>query len=333
MSAFIESIRVVIRTKQYSLKTEKSYLYWCRYFIRFHKLKHPNSMGNKEIELFLNHLAGERGVSAATQNQALCALVFMYKHVLGTELVDLKYGYAKAPKNLPTVLAAGEVQKILAELKGKYWLVTAILYGCGLRINEALRLRIKDFDFDDKSVFVFRGKGGKDRYTLLPETLIMPIKQQIQCSLSRHNRDLKEGQGMASLPPSLIRKYGTAAKQAGWQFLFQSSVRCVHPIDGYTCRHHVHETAYAKALRKAVRSTDILKRVTAHTFRHSFATRLLQAGNDIRTVQELLGHSDLRTTEIYTHVIGNRRAGTISPIDLPEQNLVREPKAEYLTAA
>ncbi|MGS2719435.1 integron integrase [Paraglaciecola aestuariivivens] len=319
MSAFIESIREVIRTKQYSLKTEKSYLYWVRYFIRFHHLRHPRDMGNKEVEAFLSHLAVVRGVSAATQNQALCAIVFMYKHVLDTELKDLKFGYAKKPRNLPTVLNALEVQKILACLSGKYWLITGILYGCGLRVHEALRLRIKDIDFVNKSIFIFRGKGGKDRYTLLPNCLVKPLQQQIVVAKKCHARDVREGFGLASLPSSLIRKYGNAAKQASWQFLFPSSVRCPHPFDGYICRHHIHETAYAKSLRQAVAQSGVLKRVTAHTFRHSFATRLLQAGADIRTVQELLGHADLRTTEIYTHVVGSRRAGTISPIDLPEQ--------------
>ena len=322
MSPFIESIRVVIRTRQYSLKTEKSYLYWARYFIRFHQLKHPNEMGSKEVETFLSHLAAVRGVSAATQNQALCAIVFMYKHVLDKELKNMKFGYAKKPRNLPTVLNAQEVQKILKCMSGKYWLITGILYGCGLRVHEALRLRVKDIDFINKSIYIFRGKGGKDRYTLLPQSLVEPIKSQISMAKKCHDKDICEGFGTASLPSSLIRKYGNTAKQVSWQFLFPSSVRCTHPIDGYVCRHHIHETAYAKSLRQAVTQSGVIKRVTAHTFRHSFATRLLQSGADIRTVQELLGHADLRTTEIYTHVVGSRRAGTISPIDLPEQCLI-----------
>jgi integron integrase len=275
MSPFIESIRAVIRTKQYSLKTEKSYLYWVKYFIRFHHLRHPSEMGNTEVEAFLSHLAVVRGVSAATQNQALCAIVFMYKQILDTELKNLKFGYAKKPRNLPTVLNALEVQKILTCMKGKYWLVTGILYGSGLRVHEALRLRIKDIDFVNKSIFIFRGKGGKDRYTLLPQSLVDLIKCQISTAKKCHDKDVCEGYGTASLPPSLIRKYGNAAKQASWQFLFPSSVRCAHPIDGYICRHHIHETAYAKSLRRAVVESGVLKRVTAHTFRHSFATRLL----------------------------------------------------------
>lgn len=329
MSAFIEKIRVEIRTKQYSLKTEKSYLYWVKYFIRFNNMQHPETMGNSEIERFLNHLAANRGVSAATQNQALCALIFMYKHVIKKEIVNLKYGYSKAPKNLPTVLNSQEVKAVLSHLTGRYWLITAILYGCGLRIHEALRLRVKDIDFMNRSIFVFRGKGQKDRYTLLPASLAEPIQRQITFSLRVHQQDVDEGFGLASLPPSLIRKYGNAAKQSSWQYLFPSSNRCIHPVDGYISRHHLHETAFSKALRAAVKKSGVLKRVTSHTFRHSFATRLLQAGNDIRTLQELLGHADLRTTEIYTHVVGNRRAGTISPIDLPEQHLVKEVNSTY----
>ena len=233
----------------------------------------------------------------------------------------MKFGYAKKPRNLPTVLNAQEVQKILNCMSGKYWLITGILYGSGLRVHEVLRLRVKDIDFVNQSIYVFRGKGGKDRYTLLPLSLAEPIKSQISMAKKCHNKDICEGFSTASLPPSLIRKYGNAAKQVSWQFLFPSSVRCAHPIDGYVCRHHIHETAYAKSLRQAVTQSGVIKRVTAHTFRHSFATRLLQSGADIRTVQELLGHADLRTTEIYTHVVGSRRAGTISPIDLPEQCL------------
>ncbi|MEP0354516.1 phage integrase N-terminal SAM-like domain-containing protein [Paraglaciecola sp.] len=177
MSAFIEAIRTEIRTKQYSLKTEKSYLYWARYFIRFNSMRHPETLNNPEIEHFLNYLATNRGVSAATQNQALCALIFMYKHVIKKDIINLKYGYAKAPKNLPTVLNSEEVKAVLQQLSGKHWLITAILYGCGLRVHEALRLRVKDIDFINRSIFIFRGKGKKDRYTLLPDSLTDPIKK------------------------------------------------------------------------------------------------------------------------------------------------------------
>ena len=328
MSNFIESIRTVLRSKQYSLKTEKAYLYWCRLFIRYNHYKHPKEATNQEIEAFLSFLAVQRGVSASTQNMALCALMFMYKYVLEQEIVGLRFDFARRPRNLPTVLSAPEVKAVLDHLKGKYWLITTLLYGAGLRVSEALKLRVKDVCFDNKSLFVFRGKGKKDRYTLLPDMLVEPLKKQIGFALSVHQKDIDQGYGFSSVPASLFRKYKAALKAPGWQYLFPSSVRCEHPVDGYTCRHHLHETAYAKALRKAVRESNITKRVTAHTFRHSFATRLLQSGTDIRTVQELLGHSDLRTTEIYTHVVGNRRAGTTSPMDLPEQ-VVQEAMVQY----
>ncbi|WNO07833.1 integron integrase [Teredinibacter sp. KSP-S5-2] len=307
-SPFLERIRTELRTRHYSLKTEKTYLYWVRFFIHFHNKKHPKDMGNSEIERFLNYLA-------ATQNQALCALVFMYRHVINQEIEGLNYEYAKPPRNLPTVLSHSEVNGVLSCLSGKYWLITAILYVCGLRVNEALRLRIKDIDFDNKSLFVFRGKGQKDRYTLLPTSLINPIQKQIEKVKSIHAIDLSEGFGLSSVPSALFRKYQHSLSQFSWQYLFPSTTRCVHPYDGYECRHHIHDTAYSKQLRLAVRKSGIHKRVTAHTFRHSFATNLLLSGTDIRTVQDLLGHSDLRTTEIYTHVIGSRRAGTVSPMD------------------
>ena len=315
MSPFIESVRTELRTKRYSLQTEKSYLTWIRSFIRFHDKRHPKDLANCEIEQYLNHLAVNRQVSAATQNQALCALIFMYKYVIRREIVGLNYSLTKKPKRMPTVLDEQEVAIIMGLLRGKYKLITALLYGAGLRIHEALRLRVKDIDFTNKTVFVFRGKGGKDRYTLLPHSLVEPIKQQIEKSKQIHKRDLQDGFGLTSLPPSLIRKYGNAAKDKAWQYLFTSSTRCEHPYDGYVCRHHIHQTSYRKSLRTAVLASGISKRVTAHTFRHSFATQLLLGGADIRTVQDLLGHSDVRTTEIYTHVIGTRFNGTASPLD------------------
>ncbi|OLQ81715.1 integrase [Photobacterium proteolyticum] len=314
-SPFMHQVRTELRTRQYSIRTEKSYMYWIRWFIRFNDLRHPADMGNSEIERFLNHLAINREVSAATQNQALCAIIFLYRYVIGREISELRYQSTRTPKRMPTVLCEHEVKVILSHLSGKYWLIAAILYGCGLRIQEALSLRIKDIDFDSKSIFVFNGKGGKDRYTLLPESLIIPLADQIKTVRQVHRKDLDEGAGMASVPPALLRKYKGALKLYGWQFLFPSSHRCIHPYDGYVCRHHLHATAFSRKLREAVRASDIAKRVTAHTFRHSFATRLLENGTDIRTVQELLGHTDLRTTEIYTHVIGDRRAGTKSPVD------------------
>ncbi|WP_162064259.1 integron integrase [Vibrio taketomensis] len=314
-SAFMEQVRTEIRTRQYSMRTEKTYMYWIRYFIRFNDLKHPEVMGNREIERFLNHLAVNCHVSAATQNLALCAIIFMYRHIIKRDIQDLQYKNTNTPKRIPTVLSDQEIKLVLKQMEGKYWLIATILYGCGLRIQEALSLRIKDIDFESRSILVFKGKGNKDRYTLLPTTLIEPINKQIETVRRVHSQDLSDGGGMTSVPPALYKKYRTALKHYGWQYLFPSNVRSVNPYDGYVCRHHLHASAFAKQLRKAVHASGIAKRVTAHTFRHSFATRLLENGTDIRTVQELLGHSDLKTTQIYTHVVGQRRAGTRSPLD------------------
>lgn len=314
-SPFLETIRSELRTRRYSIKTEKSYLYWIKAFILFNDKKHPTEMGNHEIERFLNHLAINRQVSAATQNLALCALVFMYRYVIKREIVGLNYSFTKRDTVMPTVLSAQECKTIIDQLPGVHKLIASILYGCGLRINEALQLRIKDIDFYNKTIFIFRGKGRKDRYTLLPNTIIEALQAQILEVKSLHQKDLDEGFGLTSLPPALMRKYGNAIKDFSWQYVFPSTTRCIHPHDGYVCRHHLHETAFRKQLRVAVLSAQINKRVKAHTFRHSFATELLKSGVDIRTVQELLGHTDLKTTEIYTHVVGSRFSHTVSPVD------------------
>ena len=319
-SPFIESIRTELRTRHCSYRTEKTYLYWIRLFIRFSELRHPKDMGNIEIEHFLNYLAMHRHVSASTQNLALCAIIFMYRHVIGQDIIGLAYSHSRVPKNLPTVLCENEVAQVLRYMRGEYWLINAILYGCGLRIQEAISLRIKDIDFSLNSILIFRGKGQKDRYTLLAKSLQDPIMQQIEKVRIIHQIDLNDGEGKTSDPPALHRKYKGALKDFSWQYLFPSHNRCIHPYDGYICRHHLHASTFSRHLRQAVQRSGVNKRITAHTFRHSFATRLLQSGTDIRTVQELLGHSDLRTTEIYTHVLGDRRAGTTSPLDFLTAN-------------
>ncbi len=339
-SPFMQSVREALRVRHYSLRTEKSYLYWLRSFILFNDKRHPQDMGAVEIERFLTYLANRRLVSAATQNQALCAIIFTYRHVLGREITGLEFSLAKRPRNLPTVLSHDEVAAILSQLSGVHKLLVALLYGSGLRINEALRLRVKDIDFSARAIFVFRGKGQKDRYTLLPQRLESPLRQQIGRTLALHQQDLREGYGLSSVPPALLRKYRNVLKDEAWQYVFISQSRCEHPVDGYVCRHHLHRSGFSKALRRALIQSGIKKRVTLHTFRHSLmtgvqpfhpsgrlarrsnrrsrpvcATKLLEQGTDIRTVQELLGHGDIRTTEIYTHVLGNRRAGTQSPVD------------------
>lgn len=229
-SPFIEAIRTEIRTRHYSLRTEKTYLYWVRQFIHFHNKRHPKELKNLEIEHFLNHLATSRKVSAATQNQALCALIFMYRFVIKRDIEGLSYGFAKRPRSLPMVLSPEEVRDILKHMHGKYWLITALLYGCGFRISELLSLRIKDIDLASLSILIFRGKGKKDRYTLLPQSLLDPIKKQIQVSKYIHKKDLDEGFGLTSIAPSLKRKYENALKDFSWQYLFPSSTRCAHTV-------------------------------------------------------------------------------------------------------
>ena len=315
-SPFLESIRHVLRTKHYSIRTEKAYLTWIKRFILYHNKRHPEDMGEQEISQFLSYLAVQRRVTSSTQNLALCSLVFMYKHIFTRELTLLDDTVrAKAPKRVPVVLSNDEAMTIIHLLKKPYQLMFSILYGCGLRKNELLRLRIKDIDFESNSIFIFRGKGGKDRVTMLPLSLIPALKAQVESAVKIHEKDLAEGEGKTSLPSGLARKYPYAITELKWQYVFPSRNRCQHPVDGYFCRHHLHWSALTKVLREAVRASKVNKHVTAHTFRHSFATQLLLNGSDIRTVQELLGHNDLRTTQIYTHVIGQHSSGTMSPID------------------
>ena len=316
-SPFLESIRHVMRTKHYSIQTEKAYLSWIKRFIWFNQKRHPQDLGEKEVTQFLAHLAVNRKVTSSTQNLALCSIVFMYKHIFERELTLLPDAVrARAPTRVPAVLSHKEALCIIGLMPPKYSLMFSLLYGSGLRKAELLKLRVKDIDFEAKTVFVFRGKGGKDRTTMLPKKLIEPLTAQVENVRSIHLKDIAEGRGMTSLPPSIARKYPSAVKQFKWQYLFPSTVRCPHPYDGYYCRHHLHSSALARVLKQALNISGVPKHVTAHTFRHSFATQLLISGADIRTVQELLGHNDLRTTQIYTHVIGLHSSGAISPFDI-----------------
>ena len=290
-------------------------------FILFNQKRHPAEMGEEEVSNFLSYLAVDRRVTSATQNLALCVIVFMYKHIFERELTLLDDTVrARAPKRVPVVLSNDEAVKLINLMPETYQLMFSILYGSGLRKAELLRLRIKDIDFDNQSIFVFRGKGKKDRVTMLPQTLVSLIREQISKVAEIHKKDIAEGEGKTSLPSGLARKYPYAITDIKWQYLFPSRNRCQHPTDGYYCRHHLHWTALTKLLRKAVIKSGITKHVTAHTFRHSFATQLLLNGADIRTVQELLGHNDLKTTQIYTHVIGQHSSGTLSPIDRNQMN-------------
>jgi len=322
-SPFIESVRRTMRTRGYALKTEKSYLHWIRFYIRFHKMKHPQEMGRTEVIEFLNYLSTDRNVAIGTQRIALNAIAFLYNKFLDQPLQNMNFKLAKRTRYLPTVLSAKEVMLIINNLEGIHQLVVRVMYGSGLRVSETLGLRVQDIDFVNNSLTVRNGKGGKDRVTLLGESVVGNLKIQISKALQQQKLDNTDNIG-PSIPDSLGRKYPTAYTQPGWMFIFPSKSICTHPINSKLCRHHLHHTVIRKALKRAKEAAKIHKRVTCHTFRHSFATHLLEAGTDIRTVQELLGHTDVKTTQIYTHIIGKHYAGTSSPLDR-----ISEDRANY----
>ncbi len=312
----LDRLRDAIRRRHYSRRTEEAYIHWTKRFIFFHGKRHPSELGEVAVTAFLNHLATDRKVAASTQNQALSALLFLYKEALGTEL-DWLDGLvrAKRPQRMPVVLTREEVEKILCTLEGTKWLMASILYGTGMRLMECLRLRVKDVDFGYSQILIRDGKGEKDRITMLPRRLIDPLQRQLQKVRQFHDRDLREGFGEIHLPYALACKYPRAGFEWGWQYVFPSKNRSTDPEDGVVRRHHVDETVLQRAVKSAVRASGISKPVHCHTFRHSFATHLLQSGYDIRTVQELLGHSDVSTTMIYTHVLNRGGRGVLSPLD------------------
>ena len=287
-------------------------------------MKHPQEMGNSEVIEFLDHLASDRNCRAGTQRVALNALVFLYSKILDRPLGNMGFKLARRPRHLPTVLTVAEVAAILEQLQGIHRLIVEVIYGSGLRVSEALGLRVQDFDFEKNAVTVRGGKGNKDRVTLLSEVLKPRLEEQIQTALALQEQDNSNGVG-PSMPDALGRKYPNAFRSPSWMFVFPSTMLCQHPVNNKTCRHHLHHTAIRKALKKATTAAHTRKRVTCHTFRHSFATHLLQGGTDIRTVQELLGHTDVKTTQIYTHIIGQHYAGTASPLDR-----IKESRAAYV---
>jgi len=312
----LDQVRAVIRTKHYSRRTEEAYIYWIKKYIFFHKKRHPNEMGEKEINEFLTHLAVKENVSASTQNQALNAIVFLYKQILKIKIDDIgEVVRAKKPKKEPVVFTQSEAEKILANLHGKYWLMAMLLYGSGLRLLECLRLRIKDIDFEYESVTVREGKGQKDRTTILSKKMIVPLKKHIESIKKLHEQDLANGYGSVFIPYALERKYPNIGKEFGWQYLFPASKISVDPKSGIKRRHHLDESVLQKAVKQAIRKVGITKHASCHTFRHSFATHLLLRGQDIRTVQELLGHSSVETTQIYTHILKRSGLGVKSPAD------------------
>ncbi len=312
----LDRVRDKIRLKHYSIRTEQSYVQWIRRYILHHDKRHPAEMGAVEVEAFLTHLAVEGNVAASTQNQARSAILFLYKEVLGTALPWLdNVEQAKKPKRLPVVLTPDEVRTLLAQLSGMHWLVAVLLYGAGLRLMEALRLRVQDVDFKRREILVREGKGFKDRVTMLPELVAKPLQLHLVAVKTLQQKDLAEGYGEVFLPYALERKYPSAGKSWGWQYVFPAGNRSVDPRSGQTRRHHVDEQTIQRAVKQAVRNAGIVRPATPHTLRHSFATHLLQNGQDIRTVQELLGHEDVQTTMIYTHVLNKGGRGVVSPLD------------------
>jgi integron integrase len=312
----MDEMREAMRSRHYSKRTEQAYCLWVKRYIRFHKLRHPAEMTEPEINAFLTHLAVEEKVSASTQTQALCAILFLYRHVLFYELGDLgDIIRARKPKHLPIVLTREEVRAVLGQMEGETWLMASLLYGAGLRLMECLQLRVLDIDFEMNEITVRDGKGGKDRVTMLPEQLKPSLRDQLRRARAIHERDLAEGWGSVMLPDALDRKYPNAPREWRWQWVFPQATRWKDTSTSQQGRHHVHETVLQRAVKDAARRSDMTKRVSCHTLRHSFATHLLESGYDIRTIQELLGHRSVSTTMIYTHVLNKGGRGVRSPFD------------------
>lgn len=312
----LDQVRDIIRLKHYSIRTERAYIDWIKRFILFHHKRHPNEMGAPEVQAFLTHLAVVKNVAASTQQQALSALLFLYREVLRQELPWMDdITRAKKPKRLPVVLTQEEVRSMLAHLQGDAWLMASLLYGAGLRLMECLRLRVKDVDFGYRQLIVRDGKGQQDRVTMLPQRAVEPMQWHLEKVQALHQQDLSEGFGDVYLPYALARKYPNAGSEWAWQYVFPARKRSVDPRSGMTRRHHVDSKVLQRAVKKAVREVHLSKPASCHTLRHSFATHLLEAGYDIRTVQELLGHKDVSTTMIYTHVLQQGGQGVRSPLD------------------
>ena len=312
----LDQVRHTIRLKNYSYRTEKAYVHWIKRYIFFHGKRHPTEMGTAEVEGFLTHLAVEGNVAASTQNQALSALLFLYNQVLNQPIGHVEVTWAKKPVRLPIVLTRGEVQAVIQQLTGVPLLVVQLLYGGGLRLTESLRLRVQDVDFGQKLLVVRDGKGQKDRTTTLPDTIASALKRHLQQVKQQHHQDLQKGYGRAPLPNALAQKYPNAECDWVWQFVFPATILSKNPRgDDTLYRYHMHESVIQRAVKRSSKLAGVEKRVTPHVFRHSFATHLLEAGYDIRTIQELLGHQNVKTTMIYTHVANLGAMGIRSPLD------------------
>jgi integron integrase len=314
----LDEVRRCLRVRHYSIRTETAYVGWIKRFILANHRRHPKDLGGREVEAFLSLLAVRGRVAASTQNQALSALLFLYRDVLGQDLPWMeKVVRAKRPLRVPTVLSVAEVRALLAAMDGRAWLMASLIYGSGMRLMECLRLRVKDVDFGRSELTVREGKGARDRRTVLPGALVPMLQREIERVRALHASDLAQGFGRVWLPHALARKYPRADVEPGWQYLFPSDRRSVDPRDGVERRHHIDDQVLARGMKAAARRVGLAKPVSAHTLRHSFATHLLEAGYDIRTIQELLGHKDVATTQIYTHVLNRGGSGVLSPLDRP----------------
>jgi len=314
----MDQVREVLRYYHYAYRTEQSYSSWILQYIKFYGGKtHPKDMGKNEVERFLSYLTEKRNVAAATQKQALNALIFLYKKVLDVDLGDgIAPTRSKRRMNLPTVLTQEEVAKLLGNMKGKHALMAKLLYGCGLRLMECIRLRIKDVDFGQGWIFIRNTKGGKDRKAILPDSIQQELQEQIDYVAALHEEDIREGFGEVYIPGALSRKYPNASKETGWQYVFPAKKMSKDPRTDKIMRHHVMESGLQKAVKQALSQAKIHKKAGCHTFRHSFATHLLESGTNIRVVQKLMGHADVKTTEIYTHVMKKDIDSVKSPLDL-----------------
>lgn len=325
----LDLLREAIRSRHYSRRTEEAYVRWAREYILFHDKRHPAEMGTREVVAFLTSLAVDRSLSASSQNQALCALAFLYRHVLGADLPQLeKLPRAKRPRHLPVVLTRGEVARLLAELEGTPKLVATLLYGTGMRLLECLCLRTQDLDFDAGQIMIRRGKGAKDRPAILPVVTRPSLEEHLHGVFRQHQQDLRDQKGWVEVPDALMRKYPNAGRDWRWQWVFPATRHYQDPATRQRRRHHLHETVIQRAVTEAVRRARLTKRASCHTLRHSFATHLLEAGYDIRTVQELLGHANVSTTMIYTHVLSRGPGAVHSPAD-EVLALAQQPDSPY----
>jgi integron integrase len=313
----LDQVRDTLRLKHYSIRTEETYIGWIKRYILFHDKRHPKDMGEIEIKTFLTNLAVNKNVAASTQNQAFNALLFLYREVLKQEFGQLNdVVRAKKPRKLPVVFTKEEVRLIINQLEGTKWLMAQLMYGAGLRVMECVRLRVKDIDFSYRQIVVRDGKGGNDRVTMLPEIVIEPLKRHLEKVKTTHTLDLSAGFGKVYLPGALKKKYKHANQSWGWQYVFPASKRSIDPRSRIERRHHIHESVIQRAVREAIRKARLTKAGSCHSLRHSFATHLLEAGYDIRTIQELLGHKDVSTTMIYTHVLNRGGRAVQSPGDM-----------------